>query len=126
MPKYKTVAQAIKELKSIDPELISKYAVQPFNGGVVLLRRGTIISSHRGVGSGGYGLYEVYPIIRGDGFRSLFGTTNDAIGGLSLDKAVMIAEATNSAATHKSFSSIMALELIAKEYFGYENKKTES
>jgi len=112
MMSYKTVEQARKEMKEIDPQLLEKYKIKEVEGGVQLLRGDvanviSIISRH-GPPVKSYGaedgLYEIY-IPRKDhkALESIVGRkiSDDVVGYLTLSDAVEIAEAIISARSEK-------------------------
>ena len=112
----KTVEQVREELREISPNLVDKYEIKELEGrnGVELIRGETCIVSHHHSYGGEEGLYEVCPRKNGTSFRRIFGTPEDVVGWLSLEDAVIIAEAT------EHFPS-ESLRVIAKKYFGIEN-----
>ncbi len=108
---YKTVEQARKELKEIDPRLLNKYKIKEVENGVQLLR-GDVANVISIISRGGPpcksygaddGLYEIYiPKKDRKALESIVGKISDSVVGyLALSDAVEIAEAIISARSEK-------------------------
>lgn len=118
---YKTVKQVKEELNAIDPGLLSEYEIRQHKGGVMLIRGETTITSQKtDLGTGT--LYKVHPKVDNVGFKKAYNTLDDVAGGLSLEKAVIIAELTYTRALYgKSLDKVLGL--YAKDYFGDGGKQ---
>ncbi|MBI2129907.1 hypothetical protein HYU07_06785 [Candidatus Woesearchaeota archaeon] len=120
-----TIGRTKEELKAIDSRLVEEYKIEPYNCGVKLIRKETVITSQKT--NSETALYEIEPKVNNRGFRELYGAKEDVARNLSLKEAIMIAELTSGSLYIPDLVPLNAdLNAIAKLCFGDgQNKITK-